>query len=79
MEASLAARRRFWSRPSRDGYGRGAVRRDDRPEAVPLDLVGVVAARRQPTGAGEHRFGKAAVGDHRSHTSVNPKGPWRSR
>jgi hypothetical protein len=35
--------------------------RDDRPEPVPLQLVGEVAARRQPAGAGEHRFGKAAV------------------
>src|SRR5678815_2977392 len=37
-------------------------RRDDRPEAVPLHLVGEVAARRQPAGAGErHAFEQPPV------------------
>jgi hypothetical protein len=34
---------------------------DDRPEAVPLQFVAVVAARRQSPGAREHRFGKGAI------------------
>jgi hypothetical protein len=52
-----------------------------RPEPVPLQLVGVVAARRQPAGAGEHRFGKGAVGRHRRSGDPmrSPKGRAASR
>lgn len=50
-----------------------ALRRDDRAESVPLQFVGVVAARQQLTGACEHRFRKAAVRRHRRVQSLGDR------
>jgi hypothetical protein len=47
-------------------YTERAFGRHDRSEPVPFHFEGVAAARRQPAGAGEHRFGKGAIGRHRS-------------
>jgi hypothetical protein len=54
-----------------------AFGRDDRPEAVPLQLVGVVAARRQPAGTGrvdgtsiQNRNGVAAADAPPSRTTT---------
>jgi hypothetical protein len=65
--ATAQGTRRAASCFSRDGCEHGAGLRSRRsPRTRPLQLVGVVAARRQSAGAGERRFGEGALRRHPS-------------